>query len=148
MAPKGTESALHSIFDSGAYADATIRCGTREFKIHKAIVCTQSEFFVNAFKQQAFKEGETVIITMNEDDPDIIAAALEFLYTSKYSLPADDRSTMLFHLAIYEIADMVQNWELRALAENKFTTVARAYWNKGDFPLAVQKVYAVAPPGA
>jgi hypothetical protein len=38
-----------SCLESSQYSDATIRCEGREFKVHKIVVCTQSEFFSKAF---------------------------------------------------------------------------------------------------
>lgn len=39
---------LLSLFLSDKFADMTIRCGEREFKVHRAIVCSQSSFFDRA----------------------------------------------------------------------------------------------------
>jgi hypothetical protein len=41
-------SALSSLFLSEKFSDLTIRCGHREFKAHRAIVCSQSPFFDKA----------------------------------------------------------------------------------------------------
>ena len=47
---------MHSCFRSGAYSDLTIRCGDgREFKVHKDIVCPQSQFFAKAVEEGRFK---------------------------------------------------------------------------------------------
>lgn len=37
------------MFESGYFADLTIRCGDHKWKAHKAIVCGQSEWFRKAF---------------------------------------------------------------------------------------------------
>jgi hypothetical protein len=41
-------SALSTLCGSDKFADMTIRCGGREFKAHRAIVCPQSSFFDRA----------------------------------------------------------------------------------------------------
>jgi hypothetical protein len=41
-------SALSSLLGSEKFSDMTIRCGGREFKAHRAIVCPQSHFFERA----------------------------------------------------------------------------------------------------
>ncbi|KAH7171234.1 hypothetical protein EDB81DRAFT_877233 [Dactylonectria macrodidyma] len=61
----------------------TVRCGGREFKVHSAIVCTQSSFFQKAFSD-GLKEGSTLVIDLPHDDPVILDRFLEFLYTGTY----------------------------------------------------------------
>jgi len=41
--------------DSEEYSDCKLICGTHEFKLHKIILMTQSEYFRSAFKKGAFK---------------------------------------------------------------------------------------------
>lgn len=48
--------ALHSLLSSGDYSDMTIRCRGREFKTHRAVVCSQSPFFKTALSSN-FKVG-------------------------------------------------------------------------------------------
>ncbi|KAH7163338.1 hypothetical protein B0J13DRAFT_669926 [Dactylonectria estremocensis] len=69
---------------SSKFSDMTIRCGGREFKAHRAIVCTQSSFFEVAFSGE-FKEAASQVIDPPEDDPDVLDRFLEFLYTGTYS---------------------------------------------------------------
>jgi hypothetical protein len=39
---------LGTLLFNDKYSDLCISCGGREFKVHRAIVCTQSDFFANA----------------------------------------------------------------------------------------------------
>jgi len=41
-------------FESGKYSDLTGQSIAREFKVHKIIVCEQSEWFEKATKENAF----------------------------------------------------------------------------------------------
>jgi len=103
---------------------------------------------------------------MNEDNPAIIAAMLEFLYTSDYSAPHDqmdnveaqrngelitpndqDKHPLLFHVDVYALADRIQNDNLKRTAEEKFQATATTAWNDPEFPTAVQSVYANTPLG-
>ncbi|KAL1836765.1 hypothetical protein VTJ49DRAFT_4705 [Mycothermus thermophilus] len=77
-------SSLTSLFKSEKFSDMTIRCGGREFKAHRAIVCPQSPFFDKAMSG-AFAEARTQIVDLPEDDPDVLERFLEFLYTGNYS---------------------------------------------------------------
>lgn len=42
-------ASLSTLLFSEKFSDMTIRCGGREFKAHRAIICTQSSFFDRAF---------------------------------------------------------------------------------------------------
>lgn len=41
---------LHRSMHSGDYSDLVIKCGGHEFKVHKVIVCSQSEVFAAAMR--------------------------------------------------------------------------------------------------
>ncbi|RSL45495.1 hypothetical protein CEP53_010764 [Fusarium sp. AF-6] len=75
---------LQSLFGSEDFSDMTIRCRGREFKTHRAIVCSQSSFFKKALSSN-FKEGVSGTIDLPDDDPKIVKLFLEFLYTGTYS---------------------------------------------------------------
>ncbi|KAH0148142.1 hypothetical protein KCU67_g11572, partial [Aureobasidium melanogenum] len=53
--------------ESSDYSDLTITCGTDVYRVHKAIVCSQSEFFRLACRTRIdpkgdFKEGKTGVV--------------------------------------------------------------------------------------
>ncbi|KAF5628100.1 uncharacterized protein FTJAE_8975 [Fusarium tjaetaba] len=62
----------------------TIICGDRQFKTHRAVVCTQSPFFDKAMSGN-FMESKSRSIELPEDDPDVVERFLEFLYTGTYT---------------------------------------------------------------
>ena len=41
----GSLKDVSSLLTSEKYSDLTIICGDRNFKVHRAVVCTQSKFF-------------------------------------------------------------------------------------------------------
>ncbi|KAF4439482.1 hypothetical protein F53441_12589 [Fusarium austroafricanum] len=77
-------AALSNILCSEKFSDMTIICGEREFKAHRAIVCTQSSFFDKAMSGN-FKEAASRSVELPDDDPDVVEGFLEFLYTGTYS---------------------------------------------------------------
>ncbi|RTE73911.1 hypothetical protein BHE90_011665 [Fusarium euwallaceae] len=87
-------ASLHNLLSSGAYSDMTIRCQGREFKTHRAIVCSQSSFFDKALSSN-FKEGESGIVDLPDDDPKTVESFLEFLYTGTFSVDGFDPDTIL-----------------------------------------------------
>ncbi|KAI4729520.1 hypothetical protein E4T49_02587 [Aureobasidium sp. EXF-10728] len=70
VAEKGLQILLKgmaSLQDLGTHADLTITCGSDVYKVHKAIVCSQSEFFNLACRKHTdascdFKESQSNII--------------------------------------------------------------------------------------
>ena len=103
---------LHRLLTTGIYSDLLIKCGPYEFNVHRAIVCTRSEYFTAACKPGAFKvcrfaemyqlaaadldqEGRDGVIELkattngNEeevdaDDPEAIKLMVNFLYFNDY----------------------------------------------------------------
>ena len=61
----------------------TVRCGCDEFKLHRAIVCPRSRFFATACNGQ-YKESQTRVITLKEDDPPTVRRMFTYLYTLDY----------------------------------------------------------------
>ncbi|KAF5979854.1 hypothetical protein FCOIX_5102 [Fusarium coicis] len=70
------------LFD-GAYSDISIVCRGRDFKVHRAIVCTQCEWFGEAFTTPPKKR--TIRSVTLDEDPEVFQHLLEFLYTGTYT---------------------------------------------------------------
>ena len=51
---------LSTLLESGKYSDLTLKCGSRNWKVHKSVLCIQSDFFAKAcdgnFKASDFIE--------------------------------------------------------------------------------------------
>ena len=59
------------LFDSDVYADLTVVCNGKSWKVHKAIVCSRSRFFDAAMKAP-FREAETGVIDLSSDAQDAV----------------------------------------------------------------------------
>ncbi|KAM0553365.1 hypothetical protein ACHAPJ_007378 [Fusarium lateritium] len=79
---------IQGLFLNDKYSDITIVCGDREFKAHRAIVCTQCLFFENAFTS-APKKRMIRKFKLPEGDPEVFQRFLEFLYTGSYTVDGD-----------------------------------------------------------
>ncbi|KAJ4327196.1 Kelch-like protein 10 [Fusarium piperis] len=77
-------ASLATLLQSEKFSDMTIRCGGRDFKAHRAVVCTQSSFFDRALSSN-FKEAASRVVELPDDDPEVLERFLEFLYTGTYS---------------------------------------------------------------
>ncbi|PCD44452.1 hypothetical protein AU210_003529 [Fusarium oxysporum f. sp. radicis-cucumerinum] len=75
-------SSYKLLFD-GTYSDISIICRGREFKVHRAIACTQCKWFEKAFTTPPKKR--TIRSVTLDQDPDVFQHFLEFLYTGTYT---------------------------------------------------------------
>jgi hypothetical protein len=93
------------LLDMGKFSDFTITCQGREWKVHKAIVCSQSDTieaasrFGKVCKLSALygstlltsvQEAKEAKMDLAEDDPEIVEYMLRFMYERDYRLPSDD----------------------------------------------------------
>ncbi|KAF2868100.1 hypothetical protein BDV95DRAFT_157794 [Massariosphaeria phaeospora] len=76
-------SALASLFESGKYSDLTIVCGAKSYSVHRALICSRSEFFEGACRNP-FRESETGVIDLTEDDPEAVEHMVSYLYHLDY----------------------------------------------------------------
>lgn len=84
--PIAFENLAERLYKTGQYSDLEVQCKGFSAKAHKAVVCTQSEWFVKAVAEGRFLEGTTNVIAINEDNPVAVQAMLQFLYTGDYCL--------------------------------------------------------------
>ena len=77
-----------ALLDSGKYSDLTITTRTRSFKVHKAIVCTQSKVFA-AMSDSGFEGTATSTFSLEDDDPATVERMITFLYTGDYDDSTD-----------------------------------------------------------
>ncbi|OKL60932.1 hypothetical protein UA08_03624 [Talaromyces atroroseus] len=78
-------SLVWGIYRSGEYSDFTIRVkgSVREFHVHRAVICPQSEIFEAACRGR-FIEASTNSMTLTDDDPEIVQYMIKYLYTHRY----------------------------------------------------------------
>ncbi|KAF2431542.1 hypothetical protein EJ08DRAFT_669916 [Tothia fuscella] len=79
-------TALRTLLEIGKYSDLTIVCGQKEYQVHRAIICSRSGFFDGACSNP-FREAETGIIDLSEDDPEAVDLMINYFYHLDY-LPA------------------------------------------------------------
>ncbi|KAK8230853.1 BTB/POZ protein, partial [Phyllosticta capitalensis] len=121
---------VQSLLESGEYSDLEIRCKDDTHKVHKAIVCPQSEFFRRALKPGT-KESQSGVIELHEADPAVVKAMVQFLYRRDYDAPEldDDNNPAIFHANTYAAAEMYQVHGLKDRALQHF---------KSHFPSSIE----------
>lgn len=92
------------LLSTGEYSDFQIRCENQVFKVYRAILIANSDYFHKALKSNmtvsaflrapryildAQKEAIKGSISFPDERSHIIARLLEFLYTSAYSLDSN-----------------------------------------------------------
>ncbi|RPA76712.1 hypothetical protein BJ508DRAFT_417483 [Ascobolus immersus RN42] len=83
--PDTRNEATLSLLRTGKWSDLTLKCGDSDevFRVHKTIVCSQSEFF-EACVESGMKESGENEIRLVEEEPADVARMLEFLYGGAY----------------------------------------------------------------
>ncbi|KAJ5055132.1 hypothetical protein J3E74DRAFT_442477 [Bipolaris maydis] len=77
-------AAIKKCLDSGEYSDLTITCGNDVYKVHKMILCTQSDFLAGAIRFPG-KESEQANINLPNDEPAVVKLGVKYLYTGDYT---------------------------------------------------------------
>ncbi|KAK6819220.1 hypothetical protein RU639_008141 [Aspergillus parasiticus] len=74
---------MRDLLQQGQFSDMEILCQGVTFKVHKAIVCTQSSYFHSAICD-GFKESTEKAINLQDDTPETVERILSFLYLRNY----------------------------------------------------------------
>ncbi|OQO00435.1 hypothetical protein B0A48_13784 [Cryoendolithus antarcticus] len=79
LARKTIVGDFDGLLETGQFADLVIVCKEREWKVHKAIVCPQSMYFMRACTG-GFAEAELGRIDLSCDDEDVLDTLITYLY--------------------------------------------------------------------
>ncbi|KAK0614784.1 hypothetical protein DIS24_g11928 [Lasiodiplodia hormozganensis] len=128
-------NSLKKLLANGKFSDMKIKCGDTVHNVHRAIMCTQSSFFANALKEEHnFKESQTSIIELH-DDPDIVQAAIDFMYHEDYFASIDHNymygmEKVNLHLQMYIFAD---KYDIGGLREKSAMVIELIFANDWGF---------------
>ncbi|KAK6332981.1 hypothetical protein TWF718_010807 [Orbilia javanica] len=75
---------MEDLLKSGKYSDFTIKCGSKEWKVHRAVICPQSEYF-RIVCDSNFKEKFEAELDLSEESPFDVENILKFLYMGEYT---------------------------------------------------------------
>ncbi|KAI1497612.1 BTB/POZ protein [Biscogniauxia marginata] len=71
-----------SLLESGMFADVTVTCKDKTWKLHKAIICPRSPYFLKAFDGN-FNEAKTGTLILHDQNPKDVDVIITFLYTGE-----------------------------------------------------------------
>ncbi|KAI7332539.1 hypothetical protein KC315_g4610 [Hortaea werneckii] len=112
----------------------------RQWKVHKVLLCAQSEWFEKSCTG-CWKEGKEGTITLEEDDPQVVDAMLHWFYEFDYGTSQDNKCPLVLDLRVHAAAEKFLLPNLKRLAATKFEQRAQTEWNSQGFANAVYEVY-------
>ena len=154
------------LYRTKEHVDLYIVCKGREWKAHKVVVCSQSEYFQRQcsgeFKvhimtrgyedpQVAYlmmQEAKENTIDLSDDDPQAVDAMLYYLYNWDYHDQGNDQqqvSPIVLDVRVFAIADKFFVEPLKQLSADKFAKRAEAEWTMPNFAMAIAEVYDIIP---
>ncbi len=71
---------MNTMYKTGTFTDATIKCGSDEFKVHKAFLVSQSPVFKKMF-EVGMEERKSNIIDVQDISPAVMSDLVAYLYT-------------------------------------------------------------------
>ncbi|KAI9932487.1 hypothetical protein ASPWEDRAFT_166141 [Aspergillus wentii DTO 134E9] len=145
---KGLSSQTHFwFFNTSQFSDLVVQTTEQDFKVHKLVICGQSEYFSLMYSKE-WKETAENKIVLKEDDPHAVEAMIHFMYGFDYDSSGNNArrvSPMLFNAKVYQIADKYSIPALKDISKEKFEHAVQKCWEMDDFPHAIVEVYANSP---
>ncbi|RDI87569.1 hypothetical protein Vi05172_g2427 [Venturia inaequalis] len=144
-----TANTTPSFRRTGNYSDCVIKTQTGEHRVHKIVLCSQSPFFAKAVKKDTFEEGRTGVINLEHDDPQAIAATLDYLYQGHYKCTiVETGDQVLYHTAVFVLADKLGIFALKTYALQFIGTALSTMFGSSPYVELLMYAYESAPPGS
>ncbi|XWX00711.1 hypothetical protein V2A60_008732 [Cordyceps javanica] len=161
---------LAELLDSGRYSDLTIICDEQQFKVHKAVVCAQSDVIAKPFELGTeYSETQVNSFTVKGFHADTVKRLLQFLYRGEYDTPslsahesheihvsteegndhpANDSSTslqayqtlLLQHVDVHDCGDFFNVPKLSGLATSKIKALLANRWSVEVFVAVAERI--------
>ncbi|MCJ1388001.1 hypothetical protein MMC18_000845 [Xylographa bjoerkii] len=136
---------LHKLLNNSDYSDFTVECGTKTWRIHRAIVCSRSKYFKKVCDGD-FKEAREATLTFEDEDPALIEEMLLYLYNMQYpQTPSSLRKAkdMVLDAKMYGIADKYDLPDLKQKVLTAFEPLLALHRSDPLFTEAASHVYGM-----
>ncbi|OJJ35967.1 hypothetical protein ASPWEDRAFT_172752 [Aspergillus wentii DTO 134E9] len=114
---------IKKLFRSSKYTDVTIRTDDGEYKVHKLVLCAQSEYFNRLFDGN-WRESNQNTIELKDDKPEAVKAMIHSMYGLDYATVCANDSPS-FHASVCCVADKYLMDELKTQARAKYDLAVR-----------------------
>ncbi|XP_046981826.1 uncharacterized protein LOC124551022 [Schistocerca americana] len=96
---------LHSLLESGNFADFKLCAGTIEMGVHRAILVARSPFFARMLQpgSELLKSGQLEVSNMK---PTVLAEVLRYMYTGRVTNLCDSTGELLAAAHRFELCDL------------------------------------------
>jgi hypothetical protein len=149
---------LKKHFDDAQYSDMIVRCRDDEYRVHRVIVSSHSQWFSKVCAKVPPDDPSSQTVDLSADDPDAVDAMLQYFYQLDYADTFLGLSsvgytiyTLLPHIDVYLLAERYSIPGLKQLACEKFearaSMLSRVEVSKDKFFQAIRIIYASTRPG-
>ncbi|KAE9367702.1 hypothetical protein N431DRAFT_349711 [Stipitochalara longipes BDJ] len=116
--PSGPLEALKCSLLSGKFSDLTIAHGTRRWKAHKVVVCTQSAVLEAKIEALAALDS---LLHLDDYDHESVCSMIDYLYSTEYTTTDHEPDFSLpHHIKVFRLAVQLSISGLEELAARKF----------------------------
>jgi hypothetical protein len=142
--PNNPLMALHSSLLSGKFSDLTLAHGTRRWKAHKVVVCSQSpvlEAMVEALP------STISLLYLDDYDHEAFCSVMEYLYSTNYNTTDHEPDFSLpHHIKVFSLSVQLSISGLEQLATKKFAFTLMTHVKDLDvYFSSVKDIYSVTP---
>ncbi|KAK3314137.1 hypothetical protein B0H66DRAFT_630542 [Apodospora peruviana] len=88
------------VFEDGMFADASVMCIKKEWRVHRTVVCTRSTWFAKAFAPDD-SGGQTDVVNLHDQKPEDVETLLRFIYAG--SLDKDTKKSFRTYVKLYNL---------------------------------------------
>ncbi|KAK1971965.1 POZ domain-containing protein [Colletotrichum sublineola] len=116
------------LLETGKFSDFTIVCQNTEFRVHKAVLYPQSDYFAALFDSN-MEEAQKGVVTFDDIDPKIMKHLIDFFYSDYHGFEFD-HSELKIHVEVWILADRLQASPAMITIENRLMYHLEEYEEK------------------
>ncbi|KAK0736633.1 BTB/POZ protein [Apiosordaria backusii] len=125
-------SSDEKLLETGLFSDVVVKCGSKEWKLHKAILCTRSVWFEKALTGQ-FQEASTGVVTIQDFEPEAVEWVIRYIYTGVCdiaTLKGPEKTTKTNFVTSFEVHSIADFFALTPLAKIALDTLTAEFDSK------------------